>query len=87
MLNSNINSNAAASIRDRSRGEHASAEYDVYLGKHSAAKRAVLCFIVLVREARGDSASNVQAIGREATADKVEGSSILSKQGAVQADG
>jgi hypothetical protein len=86
MPNSNINSNAAASTRDRSRGEHAGAERDVYLGEHGAAKRAVLCFIVLAKEAKGDSASDVQAIGREAAADKVERSSVLSKQGAVQAD-
>jgi hypothetical protein len=87
MPNSNVNSNAAASTRDRSRGEHAGAERDVYLGKHSVAKRVVLCFIVLAKEARGDSASKVQAIGREAAADEVEGSSVLSEQGAVQADG
>jgi hypothetical protein len=87
MPNSNINSNAAASIRDRSRGEHASAERDVYLGEHGAAKRVVLCFIVLAKEARRDSASDVQAIGREAAADEVEGSSVLSEQGAVRADG
>jgi hypothetical protein len=87
MPNSNINSNAAASTRDRSRGEHAGAERDVYLGEHGVAKRAVLCFIVLAREARGDSASNVQAIGREAVVDKVEESSVLSKQGAVRVDG
>jgi hypothetical protein len=86
MPNSNINSNAAASTRDRSGGEHASAERDVYLGEHGAAKRAVLCFIVLAREARGDSASDMQAIGREAVADEAEGSSVLSKQGAVRVD-
>jgi hypothetical protein len=86
MPNSNVNSNTAASTRDRSRGEHASAEYNVYPGEHSAAKRAVLCFIVSAREAGGDSASDVQAIGREAAADKAEGSSVLSKQGAVRAD-
>jgi hypothetical protein len=86
MPNSNVDSNAAANIGDRSRGEYASAERNLYLGEHSAAKRAVLCIVVLARQARGDSASDIQAIGREATADKIEESSVLSKQSAVQVD-
>jgi hypothetical protein len=44
--NSIINSNAAASIRERARGKHADAEYNVYLGEHSAAKRVVLYILV-----------------------------------------
>jgi hypothetical protein len=44
--NSVVNSNAAASIRGGARGKHAGAEYNVYLGEHSTAKRAVLYILV-----------------------------------------
>jgi hypothetical protein len=44
--NSVVNSNAAASVRGGARGKHASAECNVYLGKHSIAKRAVLYILV-----------------------------------------
>jgi hypothetical protein len=43
-----INSNATTSIRDRARGEYTSAQYNIYLGEYSAAKRAVLYIVVLV---------------------------------------
>jgi hypothetical protein len=47
----NANSNTAASVGDTARGEHASAERDVHLGKHSATKCAVLCVIVYAQQA------------------------------------
>jgi hypothetical protein len=45
------NGNAAAGAGDAARGEHAGAERDVHLGKHSAAKCAVLCVIVCAQQA------------------------------------
>jgi hypothetical protein len=83
-LTSNVDGNAAAGAGDAARGEHASTERNIHPGEHSAAKRAVLCVVVSAQQARGHSAGNVQALGRYATADKTEGGSVLSKQGAVQ---
>jgi hypothetical protein len=44
--NSVVNSNAAAGARGGAEGKHAGAECNVHLGKHSAAKRAVLYILV-----------------------------------------
>jgi hypothetical protein len=41
--------------------------------------------VVLARQARGDSALYVQAMGGEAAAELTEGGSVLQEQGAVRA--
>jgi hypothetical protein len=79
MPDSDVDGNAAASAGDGAGEKYADAERDIYLSKHSAAKRAVLCVIVLTRQARGYGVGDVQAIGREIAADKTEGGSVLSK--------
>jgi hypothetical protein len=86
MPDSDVDSNADADTGDKSGGEHTGAERDLYLGEHSAAERAVLCIVVSARQARGDSASDVQTMVGEAAADETEGSSVLSEQSAVRAD-
>jgi hypothetical protein len=78
-----INRNAAASTRGEARGKHAGAQRNVYPGKHSTTKRAILCVVVLAQGIREHSVSSIQAMGRKAAVDRVEGGSILSKQGVV----
>jgi hypothetical protein len=82
--NSVVNGNAAASARGGARGKHAGAEHNVHPGEHCASERAVLCVIVSRQGARKYSVSNVHAMGSEAAADRLEGSSVLSKQAAVR---
>ena len=78
-----VNSNAAAGAEGGARGKHASAQRNVYPGKHSTTERALLCIVVLTQGIRGHGVSSMQAIGCKAGADKAEGGSVLSKQGAV----
>ena len=68
MLDCVVNGNAAASTREGARGKHASAQRNVYLGKYSITKRAILCVVVLTQGIREYSSSSVQAIGRKAAA-------------------
>jgi hypothetical protein len=46
MLSSIINGNAATSVEDRARSEHASAERNIYPGEHYTTKRIVLYIVV-----------------------------------------
>jgi hypothetical protein len=85
--NSVVDGNAAASARGGARGKHAGAEHNVHPGKHCASERAVLCVIVSRQGARKYSVGDVHAIGSEAAADRLEGSSVLSKQAAVRVIG
>ena len=80
-----INRNAAAGTGGGARGKHAGAQRNVYPGKHSTTERAILCVVVSAQGIRGHSVGGMQAMGRKAAVDRVEGGSVLSKQGAVQA--
>jgi hypothetical protein len=82
-----VDGNAAASARGGARGKHASAERNVHLGKHCASERVVLCVVVSRQGARKYSVGDVHEMGSEAAADRLEGSSVLSEQAAVQVIG
>jgi hypothetical protein len=79
-----VDSNAAAGAGGGARGKYAGAQRNVYPGEHCTTERAVLCVVVLTQSARKYSVSDVQAVGSKAAADRLEGGSVLSKQGGVR---
>jgi hypothetical protein len=83
MPNCAANSNAAASAREQARVKHASAQRYVHTSKHSTAKDAVFCVVVLAGQDAGDSSSNRQAALKTAAEEGAKGRSLLLKQTAV----